>query len=252
MFKYLSNTWEITNKITPSWRKLKYEKMICICWKAVNKRLDMLKYDSNCWCIWIENSRIKIELWKEYNNIIPIKEIDNFISSTWITKRRQFLYKCKLCWKESKILVDRIWKQDNCWCNTNIKHWKCFTSEYNSYSWIIQRCNNPNDKAYKNYWWRWIKCEWNSFDEFYKDMWGSYQKWLTIDRIDNNWNYCKSNCKWSTRKEQTRNRRNTIIFEWIPLAEICENKWIDYKLTFKRIHELWWSFNKAINYNNEK
>ena len=56
----------------------------------------------------------------------------------------------------------------------------------------------------------------------------------------------KENCKWATRKEQTRNRRNTLKFNWISLAEICENKLIDYNITYKRIHELWWSFEKAI------
>lgn len=246
MYKYLKNLWEFETKITKSWRKLKYEKMQCICWKISYKRLDLIKYDSNCWCIQIEKSKKEIIIWKLYNNIIPIKEIEQYISTSWKTKKRMYEYKCNLCWDIWAILVDRIWKNNNCWCNKSKKHWRAYTSEYNIFYWIKWRCNNPNDKAYENYWWRWIKCEWESFEEFYKDMWESYVKWLSIERIDNDWNYSKENCTWATRKDQTRNRRNTLKFNWISLAEICENRWIDYNITYKRIHELWWSFEKAI------
>jgi hypothetical protein len=40
-------------------------------------------------------------------------------------------------------------------------------------------------------------------------MEGSFKEGLTLDRIDNTLGYCKSNCKWSTYKEQNNNKRNT-------------------------------------------
>jgi hypothetical protein len=43
---------------------------------------------------------------------------------------------------------------------------------------------------------------------FYEDMAASYQKGMQLDRIDNNGDYCKDNCKWSTSKEQGNNRRS--------------------------------------------
>lgn len=87
----------------------------------------------------------------------------------------------------------------------NKSHWMTKTRIYRIWRNIQTRCYNTNIKQYKDYWWRGIKCEWGNFVEFYRDMKEWYEDHLTIDRKENNWNYCKSNCRWATYKEQQKN-----------------------------------------------
>lgn len=79
---------------------------------------------------------------------------------------------------------------------------------------VKQRCNNPNDDAYKYYGARGITLfdEWNkSSSSFFKwSFENGYNENLTLDRIDNNGGYEPSNCRFISNTEQQRNRRNNV------------------------------------------
>ncbi len=79
-----------------------------------------------------------------------------------------------------------------------------------------QRCNNPNNKHYKNYGGRGIKVckEWETdFSSFYNwAIKNGYKKGLTIDRSNNDKGYSPNNCRWITTAEQNRNKRNNVYF----------------------------------------
>lgn len=79
-----------------------------------------------------------------------------------------------------------------------------------------QRCLNKKGVAWENYGGRGITVcdEWiNNYDNFFQDM-GECPQGMTLERIDHNGNYEKSNCKWASMKEQQNNKRNNVVIEF--------------------------------------
>ncbi len=86
-----------------------------------------------------------------------------------------------------------------------------FSPTYHSWACMVQRCTNPKRVSYKDYGGRGIRvCKrWLKFDNFLADM-GERPAGTSLDRRNTNGNYCKSNCRWATNKEQGTNTRANV------------------------------------------
>jgi hypothetical protein len=108
------------------------------------------------------------------------------------------------------------------------KHGDHKTKFYQVWRDMRHRCSYPLCDEYKNYGGRGItvSTEWENYSVFKNDMFGTYVEGLSIERMDVNGNYEKSNCKWATQKEQNRNQRRNVLIntEWglITVSEAAE------------------------------
>lgn len=83
---------------------------------------------------------------------------------------------------------------------------------------MIQRCTNPKNQKYYRYGGRGITVceEWRKFENFYNwSIENGYDESLnakqcTIDRKDNDGDYCPENCRWTTSSVQSGNRSDNV------------------------------------------
>jgi hypothetical protein len=126
------------------------------------------------------------------------------------------------------------------------------TPEFNAHAGMMARCFNPDDAAYGNYGGRGIRvCErWakgedglSGYECFLADMGRRPSASHSIDRRENSKGYSKSNCRWATKKEQSRNRRGLHVVEYsgvsMPLSQACEEAGLSYWMVKRRIYRGW-------------
>lgn len=139
-----------------------------------------------------------------------------------------------------------------------VKHGKRNTRLYVVWISMKQRCLNPKNKDYCKYGKRGIKVcdEWiNDFMSFYNwAMENGYDEnapkgKFTVDRIDNNGNYGPSNCRLTTIKGQSNNRRNNRIINYngenVTLTMLAEKYNINPS-TFNDRLERGWTIEQAL------
>lgn len=123
---------------------------------------------------------------------------------------------------------------------------------YPVWNMVVQRCTNPNHPQWSDYGGRGITLtpRWKKFENFLADMGEPPDDAASIERINNNKGYSKANCKWATRKEQARNKRNNRKFHYQGkdrcVAEIAEMTGIPYMRLYQRLTTYGWTIAQAV------
>ena len=145
------------------------------------------------------------------------------------------------------ILIGRT-KSCGCWKKEAskaraTKHGMSRTSEYNIWCSLISRCTCANDHAWDRYGGRGIKVctHWLKFENFISDVGPRPSLDHSLDRRDNDGDYCPENCYWATRMEQAKNTRTNVFIEFegerLHLSEWARRKSISLDTIRSRIRK---------------
>ena len=173
---------------------------------------------------------------------------------------RRMLCKCD-CGNEREVLLNSLVNgtSRSCGClqkeiatKVSSKHGFYQERLYKVWTAMKSRCNNPNNSRYKNYGGRGIKVckEWeddyvafrtfmleNGYDE------NAPHGQCTIDRIDNDGNYCPENCRVIDNRQQQINKPSTKKYEYhgkmLTIDEALEGKNITRSGVIWRLKKGW-------------
>lgn len=177
--------------------------------------------------------------------------------------KKLIMWKCQCdCGNTKEILGQSLRRglTKSCGClgyenriKAHTKHGMTNTSLYNIWSKMKQRCNQKNNKRYKDYGGRGISyCrEWEEFKTFEEWAYRSgYKDGLSIERINVNGNYCPENCEWIPFVRQARNRRPSLRIVGEDgkerlVVDIAEEIGIDADVVRAR-YESGWSLHDAL------
>ena len=202
---------------------------------------------------------VKNELGNKYGRLLVIEQVAS------INEKAAWLSRCD-CGNTKIVTGDslRTGKVSSCGCYqkemyglSSKTHGMSKTQTYRSWQEMKTRCFDKTSVSYKNYGGRGITvCKrWDKFENFIFDM-GVRPKGATLDRIKTNKGYSPSNCKWSTRTEQNRNKRSNILISYkgekLCLSEWCEKLNLKYPRTYNRIVVNKWPVAKAFETSSLK
>jgi hypothetical protein len=176
-------------------------------------------------------------------------------------KHHQLYWLCECdCGKFKKVLGSllRNGMTQSCGClakesiaKVNFKHGMAKTPIFNIWWAMMQRCNDKNSQAYNRYGGRGINiCEsWQSFEGFYADM-GERPEGMSLERVDNNGDYCKENVIWANAKTQANNKRSNVILEHNgkkqTMQQWCDELGLKIATVWARLNIYGYSVDKAL------
>ena len=188
----------------------------------------------------------------EYELLTIVKEVERHQQPNG-KFRRMVLCRCK-CGTETVTQLHSLTSghTTSCGCfgkttgRGNATHGRCGTPVYRAWQDMIQRCYNPLRPRYVTYGARGITvCKrWReSFEAFLEDMGDTPSPRHSIDRIENDQGYCKANCRWATKKQQSRNTSRNVVLTYqdkaMCVAEWAEEIGIPYATLYGRIVSGW-------------
>lgn len=196
--------WTILKDPQRIGKKLTYECQ-CNCGNIAQVRSEVLKKRTSQFCRKCMYKTKPIKPGDVFGGWIVLQEIHT-INLT--EKRKAYLVKCN-CGSVRILRGIRLRFGDSTCCRKcgSIKHDMVHSKTYSTWESMIQRCTNSKNRNYKHYGARGIKvCEsWIKFENFLSDM-GERPDNKELDRIDNDGNYDKNNCRWITHQENLNNR----------------------------------------------
>ena len=134
----------------------------------------------------------------------------------------------------------------------NYSHGLSETTEYRAWLNMKQRCFNPNHKFYSHYGGRGITvCDrWLNLDNFLADMGSRPTVKHSLDRINNDADYCFDNCRWATKAEQQNNQRSnrliTIGCVTLTIAQWTKEMGFGETIIFMRLKSGWSEFDAVM------
>lgn len=193
---------------------------------------------------------------EKFTRLLVLDKAENYVSPSGSVKT---MFLC-LCDCGNKVTVQKYkltsGHSRSCGCllkdiNKSHGHGMSDTGAYKSWMSMRRRCLNPKREDYALYGKRNISiCKrWDDFTLFYKDM-GDRPNGASLDRINNDGDYCPENCRWATNKEQALNKRTTLKRKYKGKVQsvmtICEKEGKDYGFVRSRLAR-GWSIKDAIN-----
>lgn len=196
---------------------------------------------------------------KTFGRLVVLKRVEN--------KGQHVAYLCRCqCGKEfvtmSMHLTQGCTKSCGClqreWVQKGMMpyrttHGHSKTRLYSIWANMKTRCFNKNVSAYSRYGGRGITVcnEWLDFALFEKwALANGYDEKLTLDRVNNDGNYCPENCRWVSVHEQNLNKRSNSCIEYNgekkTVTEWAKILNIPYRTLKSRIQR-GWSIEDAFN-----